>query len=246
MHQPVDPRTIHILGLLGGGNGRSSGEADSPGPGVTGTGTIVVLNRVPRSGKSSIVAEIQNSFPAVWMNLGVDVFCRAVTPPRIQPGIGLRPDAARAEVEAVIPDLCAAQYDSIAAHARHGLDVVADMNHHDAYSRPLGLLADAARRLAGLPAWLIGVRCPMEVVLERRIATWGEQRPVRGDIPANVRRWEEEVHRPGIYDLEVDTSTMSPSECASAIRDLLRSGAQPRALPTLSGGQTNGGVGTER
>ena len=207
-------------------------------------GTVVVLNGVPRSGKSSIVAEIQDTFPGVWMNLGVDVFCRAVTPLRFQPGVGLRPGGIRSEVEALIPDLYAAQYDSIAAHARHGLNVVADMDHHDAYSRPLGVLADVARRLSGLSAWLIGVRCPMEVVLERRIDTWGEPPPADGAIPEEVRRWEDEVHRPGLYDLEVDTSVMSPSQCASAIRELLGSDIEPTALQTLAGGGAGSPAGS--
>jgi chloramphenicol 3-O phosphotransferase len=39
-----------------------------------------------------------------------------------------------------------------------------------------------------------------------------------------VRRWQEEVHRPGIYDLEVDTSILTPEQCAAAIRNRLMSG----------------------
>ena len=53
-------------------------------------GQIVVLNGAPRSGKSSIAAAVQDAFDGVWVNLGVDV-ARAMTPPRFQPGIGLRP-----------------------------------------------------------------------------------------------------------------------------------------------------------
>ena len=54
-------------------------------------GQIVILNGAPRAGKSSIVNVIQDSFEGVWMNLGVDVFARSVTPKRLQPGVGLRP-----------------------------------------------------------------------------------------------------------------------------------------------------------
>jgi chloramphenicol 3-O phosphotransferase len=202
---------------------------------VTPPGTIVVLNGPPRSGKTSIVSQIQDSFPGIWMNLGVDVFSRQVTPARFRPGIGLRPGGERPDLEAVVPALYAALYESIAAHSRQGLNVVADLDHHDAYSRPLGLLADAARRLEGLPAWLVGVRCALEVIVERRADTWGEER-VGPAVPDHVRRWESAVHHPGIYDLEVDTSLISPSECASAIADLLASGTEPLALRTLAAG----------
>jgi chloramphenicol 3-O phosphotransferase len=119
-------------------------------------GQIVVLNGPPRSGKSSIVRVIQDSFDGVWMNLGVDVFARHVTPQRYQPGIGLRPGGERPDIEAVVPALYAALYESIAAHSRQGLNVVADVDHHDAYSRSLQVLKDVAARLAGLPALFVG------------------------------------------------------------------------------------------
>jgi chloramphenicol 3-O phosphotransferase len=54
-------------------------------------GWVVVLNGPPRSGKSSIVKVVQETFEGLWMNLGVDVFSRCVTPPRYRPGMGLRP-----------------------------------------------------------------------------------------------------------------------------------------------------------
>lgn len=36
------------------------------------------------------------------------------------------------DIEALIPALYAAFYDSVAAHSRQGLNVVADVGHHDA------------------------------------------------------------------------------------------------------------------
>ncbi len=39
-----------------------------------------MLNGPPRSGKSSIVKVIQETFEGPWMNLGVDIFSRCVTP----------------------------------------------------------------------------------------------------------------------------------------------------------------------
>lgn len=198
---------------------------------ITSPGRIVVLNGVPRAGKSSIVEVVQASFDGVWMNLGVDVFCRQVTPQRYQPGIGLRPGGERPDLEVLIPAMYAALYDSIAAHSRHGLNVVVDVNHHDSYSTPLGVLPDVASRLAGLPAFLVGVRCPLRVILARRDATWPNWRDglptvktPEGDVPEPVLRWQNEVHVPGEYDLEVDTSRQSPEECAGAIRRRMDAG----------------------
>ena len=181
-----------------------------------------MLNGAPRSGKSSIVAAIQDSFDGVWVNLGVDVFVREVTPPALRPGIGLRPGDERPELRALLPRLYAAMYESIAAHSRLGFNVVVDVGHYDE-----SILVDCARRLEELPAWFVGVRCPIEVVMQRRDA--GQQgrkgryasSSADDPVPDPVRRWQEAVHVPGIYDLEVDTSLLSPAECATEIRELL-------------------------
>lgn len=199
-------------------------------------GRIVVLNGTPRSGKSSIVGVIQERWDGPWLNLGVDVFCRQVTPPRYQPGIGLRPGGERPDLETHVAALYAAMYDSIAAHSRHGLNVVVDVGHHDAYSTPLGILPDAARRLAGLPALLAGVRCPLDEIMRRREETWGQAREPDGSIPSPVLRWQQAVHDPGIYDLEVDTSEMSAEECAELIRRRLDDGPPPSAFEQLARG----------
>jgi chloramphenicol 3-O phosphotransferase len=199
-------------------------------------GSIVILNGAPRSGKSSIATVIQESFEGLWMNLGVDVFARSVTPPRFQPGMGLRPGGERSDIEAFIPVLYAAFYNSVAAHSCQGLNVVVDVGHHDAYSVPRGTLQDAARRLAGLPALLVGVRCALDVIMRRRgqsdNAYEGASTEVteNSPVPAAVLRWQEEVHRPGIYDLEVDTSAVSPDQCARAIQARLQRGPEPTAL----------------
>jgi chloramphenicol 3-O phosphotransferase len=201
---------------------------DAPAP-----GQIVVLNGPPRSGKSSIAREIQNTFDGVWMNLGVDGFMR-MTPERIQPGIGLRPGGERPDLEPLVVTLYRAMYEAIAAHSRLGVNVVVDVGHHDEYSVPRGILPDCARRLSGLPAWLIGVRCPLNVVMQRRQATWGTGYAPDGSVPAPVQRWHELVHIPGIYDLELDTSRLTPQECASAIRQRLQHGPPPHAFERLA------------
>jgi chloramphenicol 3-O phosphotransferase len=201
-------------------------------------GRIVVLNGAPRSGKSSIVRALQEHVPGVWLNLGVDGL-RAATPSRYQPGIGLRPGGERPDLEPLVVRLFAALYDSVAAHSRHGIDVVVDVGHHDSYSQPRHVLADAARRLAGLPAYLVGVRCPLDVVVARRDmsasdgpVTYARRNP-DGTVPDPVVRWQEAVHDPGIYDVEVDTSVATPEQCANAIAARLAAGP-PEAFPRLA------------
>jgi chloramphenicol 3-O phosphotransferase len=185
---------------------------------VTQPGQIVILNGAPRSGKSSIAAAMQESLDDIWIGLGVDI-SRATTPPRLQPGIGLRPGEPDHPAAPYVPLLYAALYDSVAAHSRLGLNVVVDVGHHDAAT-----IAIAAERLKGLPVLLVGVRCPVEVIMERRraspagsYATSAEDEPV----PEPVLRWQRAVHGGWDYDLEVDTSELTPAECAAAIAQRL-------------------------
>ena len=166
----------------------------------------VVLNGAPRSGKSSIVAELQDRGTGTWMNLGVDV-SRRMTPPRDQPGIGLRPGEA---LRALTQVLYAALWESVAAHQRLGLNVAVDVGVYQA-----DIVEDAERRLAGLPVLRVAVRCPVDAIVERRRATGFP------DDPALAERWECVVHTHWRYDFEVETSTATSAECAAAILERL-------------------------
>ncbi len=209
-------------------------------------GQIIILNGAPRAGKSSIVQVIQERFDGPWMNLGIDTFISCVTPERYRPGVGLRPGPGgdlpfggeAPELEPLVPVFYAAMYDSIAAHSRLGLDVVADVAHHGAIHP--GLLSDCARRLEGLPVLFVGVRCPIEVIMERRNAgqPGREGMYARGSteqpVPPPVLLWQQEVHKPGIYDLEVDMSQGSPAECAEIIKTYLDEGTTAVAFQQLA------------
>ena len=75
-------------------------------------GQIIILNGVPRFGKSSIVEVIQDTFDGVWMNLGVDGFMQ-MTPARYLPGMGLRPGGERQDLEPLVPTLYRALYETL-------------------------------------------------------------------------------------------------------------------------------------
>ncbi|WP_261134421.1 chloramphenicol phosphotransferase CPT family protein [Bacillus sp. Marseille-Q3570] len=183
-------------------------------------GQIVILNGAPRSGKSSIALEIQNTFEGVWMNIGVDKVME-MTPERFLPGIGLRPGGERPDLEPLIMLMYKGMYETIASHSRLGLNIVVDVGHHDSYSVPLGILPKCAQILTGLPVLFVGVCCPLEVIMERRINTWNSSYAKDGSVPVPIRKWQMSVHEPGIYDLEVDTSLLTVEECANKIQQRL-------------------------
>tara|TARA_R110002124_G_scaffold109676_2_gene262747 strand:+ start:14070 stop:14708 length:639 start_codon:yes stop_codon:yes gene_type:complete len=197
------------------------------------TGTIVILNGPPRAGKSSIAAAMQAELPGPWINLGVDGQNRAL-PKTLLPGIGLRPGGERPDLEPMVKTLYLALYDSVAACARRGLNVVVDVGHHDHYSRPLGILPACARLLSGLDVLFVGVHCPLDVIMARRNAQ-PDSLYVKGEgVPAPVQRWQDAVHLPGIYDLELDTGALSPSDCVARINQALAAARQPTAFARLA------------
>jgi chloramphenicol 3-O phosphotransferase len=105
---------------------------------------------------------------------------------------------------------------AIAALSRAGCNCIADhVLVEPAWAK------DCANLFADLPAYMIGVICPLEVLEQRESSrknrTLGQ---ARLQFPI--------VHKYTIYDLEVDTSLLSPEECARHIQSRLYE--PPKAL----------------
>jgi chloramphenicol 3-O phosphotransferase len=173
---------------------------------------IIILNGVPRSGKSSIAREIQATFEGIWINLGVD-HSMATTPKHLLPGIGLRPGCERPDLEPTVKLLYQALFDSIAVYARLGINVVVDIGIHEQYSWPLGIWEEMKRQLAEFQVVCVGVRCASETIRDRRNQI---------GMPASeevIDRWERAVHLDRAYDIEVNTALNNSLECSKAISE---------------------------
>lgn len=206
-------------------------------------GQIVLLHGAPRSGKSSILEIIQKSFDGPWMNLGFDTFIFQVRPEHYLPGgkyFRLGPhvweqDETTNELRHVLgahsSALVEGLYASIAAHSRLGFNVVADVVHPDVSHRQI--FEDTVRALAGLPVLFVGVCCPLETIVERRRTAAPGRAQSTSDVPVPPVAvwWDREIHSGKVYDLEVDTSLMSPEECAGQIRARL---VQPSPVTVFS------------
>ena len=93
-----------------------------------------------------------------------------------------------------------------------------------------------ARHLAGLPVLFVGVRCSIDIICSevplRRKELMSSRRAGSG-APAGTTM-AGRVAQPGIHDLEVDTSLLTPQDCAEAIRLHLSSGPEPSAFRILT------------
>lgn len=185
-------------------------------------GTIILLNGASSSGKTTLARALQQALAEPYLDAGLDRFLwmlpgRYLKQPLWDDVLG-RATEAGATGHRLIP----AMHRAIAALSRAGMGVVAD----HVLVVP-AWVADCAAVLADLPAWLIGVRCPLPVLEERERS--------RGDRTLGQSAAQHElVHAHGVYDFEVDTSLLGPAACAEAIRDAIAGGA-PTALKTLRG-----------
>lgn len=184
-------------------------------------GTIVILNGASSAGKSSIVKALQTVSDEPILDAGLDRFLwmlpqRYLERPLWDEVLGLA-------TQAGLPghQLVRGMHRAIAALSRAGWHVVAD---HVLVERAWA--RDCAACLADLPAYLVGVRCPLEVLLARE-----EVRRER--TPGQAAAQHQRVYAGLIYDLEVDTSILSAKECAWQIRARLADGTGPRALRHL-------------
>ncbi len=185
-------------------------------------GTIIILNGTSSSGKTSILKALQDSFEEPYLEVGIDKFIwmlpnRYLERPLWDDVLGLANQAGDIGHQLVI-----GMHQSIETLSKSGINVIAD---HVLVEESWWL--DCIQRLRNLPAYLIGVRCPLTVLEEREKSrlnrTLGQAR-LQFDI----------VHGKGIYDLEVDTSTHSAEECAMLIKERVNSIKPPSALKELS------------
>jgi chloramphenicol 3-O phosphotransferase len=112
-------------------------------------------------------------------------------------------------------------YRAIAALVGAGNNVIVDEVIFDRR-----VLQAAAAALRDLPVLFVGVRCPLEVAVQREQA--------RGDRgPGGAAAFNDLVHAHAVYDLEVDTSALSARECAPRIKETLDTGGAHDALRRL-------------
>jgi len=184
-------------------------------------GTIIILNGTSSSGKTSIVKALQSVLEEPYVDAGLDKFLwmlpdRYLERPLWDDVLGLADRAG-----SVGHRLVAGMHQAIAAIAIAGNNVIAD----HVLVEP-AWLQQCASLFCTLPAFFVGVRCPLEIVEQREQArrnrTWGQAR-AQIDL----------VHAHGVYDLEVDTSICNPKECALKIKARLQTGDSPDAFKRL-------------
>jgi len=189
---------------------------------MTTPGTIIFLNGTTSSGKSSILNHLQPMLAWPFLDAGIDKFIWML-PARYLNERELW-DTVLGHAASAGPlghTLFSGMHHAIAALARAGNHILAD----HVLVEPIWV-QECAMLFHELPAYLIGIRCPLDVIEQR-------ERERADRTLGQARKQYDLVHAHGIYDFEIDSSLATPQACAAQIRDYVLSGAQPTAFRRL-------------
>jgi len=184
-------------------------------------GTIIFLNGTTSAGKSSILRILQQTLAAPYLDAGIDKFIFMLPPHYLDFPLWNDVLGHASYAGEMGHRLFSGMHHAIAALARAGNNIVADhVLVEPAWVR------ECAELFADFPAYLIGIRCPLDVTEARE--------KLRGDRTlGQARKQYPLVHQHGLYDFEVDTFQHTSAECAAQIQAYVEGGATPRAFKAL-------------
>jgi chloramphenicol 3-O phosphotransferase len=183
-------------------------------------GRIILINGTSSSGKTTLVRGLQASLPELWLEMGIDRFAYAL-PGRVlgQPTWPqlfryVRQDGTSAGPFTIMTTVLGQRFISgmhatVAVLAEGGLNVIVD---HVLLEQ--AWLEECARMWTEFPVLFVGVRCPLDVVMQRELERTDR---TLGQAEAQF----DLIHGWGTYDVEVDTSVLTPGEAVARIRGAL-------------------------
>ncbi|GAA4816082.1 chloramphenicol phosphotransferase CPT family protein [Streptomyces ziwulingensis] len=174
-------------------------------------GLVIFLNGTSSSGKSSIAAELLLLLDEPFFHLPVDAFhaMRSSAP--------VPPD----RLPAVLHRTWQGYHRAVAGMAAAGNHVIVDHVLSAEWR-----LTDCLSLFDPRDVVFVGVRCPAEE-LERRERERGDR------LVGLAARQLTQVHAHGVYDLECDTASATPAECARRIAEFLPGRPAPTAFERL-------------
>jgi chloramphenicol 3-O phosphotransferase len=195
---------------------------------------LLLLNGTSSAGKTSLLHALQDRFDQPFLEVGLDKFLWMLPKRYLQPHFWQEiftyeyrhtPGEA-AVIERIHPGelgerLITGMHQAAAALLAAGHYLLLD--HVLLKSE---WVWECARLFKGYRAYLIGVRCPLEIVEQR-------ERQRHDRTLGQARAQYAYVHAYGPYDFEVDTSWQSPEQAAEAIYEFISYGPPPQAFQRL-------------
>ncbi len=196
-------------------------------------GKVILLNGCSSAGKTTLAKKLQQMLPEPYQHISLDQF-RDGLPDRVR-GLNSPAGSPGACGLNVVPAQIDGAWTTAIQFGPHGDRILAGMRRAIASLSELGCgviaddllfkrsyLEDYARVLAPETTWFVGVRVSLEIAQQRETL-----RP--GRFPGTATNHFDLVHSHGVpYDLEVDTSLLTPRAVAQRIIERLQT--SPSAL----------------
>lgn len=171
---------------------------------------MILLNGSSSSGKTSIAKQLQAKAPEPFLHFSIDDTFPWLPPQWLESAEGFRFVALSNGEMPILTGpagerVLSAWRRMIRAAVDAGLKAIVD----DVFITETAL-SDWVEVMTGRETFMVGVRCDLAELNRREIA--------REDRGIGQARWQHRrVHAYGPYDLEVDTTTTPPADCADAI-----------------------------
>ena len=202
-----------------------------------GTGQAILLNGTSSAGKTTLAKALQQKLNEPHLYVALDQYRDSLpdkyrglnSPPGTLGYDGLNVVPIELEDGRKITSIKFGDYGkkvlhgmrlSAAALVRNGLNIIID----DILLEP-AFLEDYLEIFSDLNIYFIGLFCDLKVAEEREASRLGR-------FPGTAESQLEVCHAHGVYDLSVDTSILSPEECATRIIARLDAG-KPKAFQKL-------------
>jgi chloramphenicol 3-O phosphotransferase len=173
--------------------------------------TIIFLNGTSSSGKTSLLKVLQTKLQEPYLDMGIDRFIWMLPKRYLDRPLwdGVLGKALQSGPLGLI--LFSGMHHAIAAAASRGNNVIAD---HVFVEK--AWVDECASLFADMNAYLIGLYCPLEVLEQR-------ERDRKDRTLGQAKLQYDVIHKYTKYDLELDTSKLTPDECAEKVIERLKS-----------------------
>lgn len=174
---------------------------------------IVLLNGVGSAGKSSIAKALQTITAEPFLHVQMDAFMDMLPEAYQEHPDGFTYETSYEDGKPLVVIQTGSVGERTLRGMRHAIAAMAAQGNNMIVDDVLlgEEKAEYAILLSAFDAFLVGVFAPLDVLEARERQ--------RGDRLIGLARWQyNRVHKDMVYDLEIDTSSASPLECAKSIK----------------------------
>lgn len=177
------------------------------------TAKIILLNGVGSAGKSSIAKALQTMTIEPFLHVQMDAFVEMLPEALQDHADGFSYEAIEEDGRPQVVIRVGPVGEQTLRGMRHAMAAMAGQGNNLIVDDVLcgGEMSEYLRLLSDFDLCLVGVFAPLDVLEAREIQ--------RADRLPGLARWQyDRVHKNIGYDLEIDTSTLTPLECARRIK----------------------------